>query len=171
MKVSVSLGCCANNIHSLMGAVNMTFCFHFMIRVSIVIILNRVIMPLIAVVGMLHNQLCGSGQQGCTTRFTSMNHCCATTRQECNFSQPQYLCHIYSAWCNTETVLSASWQFLCSVLLFHRWAPLQQRLCLFYMNSTLTLLTTNHVDRGVREQSKPPSWEEEVPFKICQSLC
>lgn len=34
---------------------------------------------------------------------------------------------------------------------FHRWAPLQQGPCLFYMNSLLTLLTTNHVERGVSE--------------------
>lgn len=117
MKVSVSLGCCANNIHSLMGTVNMTFCFHFTMRVSIVIILNGVIMPLIAVVGMLRNQLCGSGQQGCATGFTSMNSCCATTDwQECSFSKPRYLYHTYSAWCNTESVLSASWILTVSLL-------------------------------------------------------
>lgn len=160
MKVSVSLGCCANNIHSLMGTVNMTFCYHFMMCVGIVIILNRMIMPLTAVVGMPHNWLCGSGQQVCTTGFSSMNCCYTTTdwqehRSIIGFSKPRFLCHIYSSWWNTESVMCSqppgSWQFLCSVLLFHRWAPLQQGLCLFYMNSPLTLLTTNHVERGVRE--------------------
>lgn len=38
MRVAVSLGCCANNIHPLMGRVNVTFCF--IMCVCIVIILH-----------------------------------------------------------------------------------------------------------------------------------
>lgn len=61
---------------------------------------------------------------------------------------------ICSAWCNNESVMCSplpeSWQLPCSVLPFHRWAPLQQRLCLFYMNPPLTLVTTNHFEWEVR---------------------
>lgn len=82
--------------------------------------------------------------------------------------------HICSAWCNIESVmcfmLPASWQHLCSVLPFHRWAPLQQRLCLFYTNSPLTPMTTYHVQREVRKLNKPRARQRKVPFKIRQSL-
>lgn len=48
---------------------------------------------------------------------------------------------------------------------------LRRRACLFYMNSPLTQLTTNHAGGEVRERSKPPSWQRKVPFKIRQSPC
>lgn len=40
--------------------------------------------------------------------------------------------------------------------------------CLFYMNSLVTCLTTNHAGVEVREWNKPPSRQWKVPFKIRQ---
>lgn len=80
MKVSVSPERCANNIHPLMGRVNMTFCSHFMMCVAVVIILNM------SNYCIASDRCCGKAPlltlcSFCTTGFISMNHYCATAER------------------------------------------------------------------------------------------
>lgn len=148
----MSFGRCANNIHPVMGRMNTTFCSLFMMCVCIVIILH------------ISNSSCWGKTSlstlqlwtvCCTSAFISMNHYCVTTRlirtqrilteTSHGFSKPWFLCRICSVWRNIESVmcflLPESWQRLCSVLPFHRWAPLQQGLFVLY---ELTTDPTDH---------------------------
>lgn len=122
------------------------------------------LLALVVVLGTLGCWLCSYGQLVVAHFHESLLWNNSDKMQSLGFSKPCFLCHIFCRiWCNTESLMcstvleSSSFSFLLLLFVFywglpfHRWAPLQRRLCLFYMNSLLTLLTTNHTERGVRE--------------------